>query len=70
MKNETMQISINKACPACSTSCPELELESTACYGESRNDKVVIRDYYCTKRDICERLWSYLMKYKNRLEGH
>lgn len=67
MKNETIQISISKACPACSTNCPELELELIPCYGDG---KVVIRNYYCTKRYICKNLWSYLMKYKNSLEGH
>jgi len=64
------QIDVNKACPACSANCPELELNSTACYGESWNGKVVIRDYYCAKRDICKNLWSYLKNYKNDLESH
>lgn len=70
MKNETIQISINKACPACNDNCPELELESTTCCGESWNGKVVIRNYYCAKRDVCKNLWSYLVKYKNSSEGH
>ena len=64
------RINVDKACPACSTNCPELELESAACYGESWNGTVVIRNYYCTKRDICKNLWSHLVKYKNGLEGH
>lgn len=70
MKNETMQISISKACPACDPNCPELELEYTSCCGESLGGKIVIRNYYCTKRDICKNLWARLMKNKNSLEGH
>lgn len=54
------RINVEKACPACSANCPELELESTVCCGESWNGKVVIRKYYCAKRDICKNLWLYL----------
>lgn len=69
MKDE-FRINVDKACPACGANCPELELESIACHGESWNGKVVIRNYYCAKRYICKKLWSHLVKYKNGLEEH
>lgn len=68
---ENFNISVEKACPACSINCRNFEIDSTSYYGESfRGGKVVYRKYFCQNANHCKNLWSYLMKYKNDLEGH
>lgn len=69
--SDKFKIGVKKACPACSTECPNFEIESTCLYGESfYKGRIAIREFFCRNANLCSELWSYLMKYKNDLEGH
>ena len=68
---ENFQINIEKACPACSTECPNFEIESTSFYGESfYKGRIAFREYFCKNADLCGKLWTHLKNYRNDLESH
>ena len=67
---KSFQIDINKVCPACGISCPEFKLDFEEIYADSHRELTKIAAFNCMNRNICRHLWSYLMKYKNSLEGH
>ena len=53
--DEKIIINFKKACPACDDACPFLSLD----YADiTADDKVAVRQYYCTHGGLCEHLYK------------
>ena len=70
MEEKSFRIDINKVCPACGISCPELELDFEEIYANNHHELTKIRTFSCMNGSICRQLWSYLKNYKSSLDGH
>lgn len=70
MKENTFQVSVDKACPACSQSCPGFETDFVDFYADFNSDKPVERSIFCKNQSLCMYLWNYLEKHNDSLESH
>ena len=61
--SEGFEMIIDKVCPACATTCPNLYLD----YEELHVGTETLRHYYCDNRDIC--VWCY-DQFKKKLINH